>query len=589
MRFMKPCRMALAALVFSFFLATGSHAQNFLWAGRVGGIGSDRCNALAYDASGNVYIIGNFAGTADFNPGAGVANLTASGTYDIFIAKYNSAGDYVWAKRLGGSGEDAGNAIAVDGSGNVFIAGSFTGTADFSLGTGTAINKTATGMYDAFVAKYDGNGNHIWSYNGGGIHGDLVSNLVLDASGNVYVSGIMASDMNFDPAGAAPSLNIADGALFMVKYTNSGSYVWGKNMAASGGTLNVNVMTLDTKGNIYIAGTFTGTQDFYPGSGTANLSSIGYQDIFMGKYDNNGNYKWAYHMGCPVNVNTPHGMAIDPFGNVNLTGNFYNTVDFDPGPATANLTTTGNYNIFIAQYDSLGKYKWAKGLGGTSGGSINSGTSLCTDASGNLYVGGQSAVSVDFDPGAGVANLTSKLADIFLAKYDNSGNYKWAKSFPAAHGVVFNPGVVDAHIALTPTGTMYVAGTFADTTDFGLGAPNASRISAGLYDGYIAKYGTSTGISNGVFSEPSVQLYPNPASGNVSIRYSLEAAATVSIMVYDIQGKTAAALPSLKQSAGSHEQVLHIADYSLSPGVYMVMLKTNEGAVTRRLVIENAK
>ena len=132
-------------------------AGSFGWAERLGGGGIDAGSSIAVDGSGNVYTTGAFSGTADFDPGSGTTNLTSAGLSDVFVSKLTSAGALGWAKGLGGSGIDTGVGIAVDGSGNVYTTGAFSGTADFDPGSGTA-NLTSAGGTDVFVSRLDGAG-----------------------------------------------------------------------------------------------------------------------------------------------------------------------------------------------------------------------------------------------------------------------------------------------------------------------------------------------------------------------------------------------------------------------------------------------
>src|SRR5262249_6139334 len=118
---------------------------DFGFAFKVGGTGDDRGNAVASDSAGNSYVVGNFSGTVDFDPGAATKNLISSGAVDAFVAKYSSGGALVWAQKIGGiAALEQGTAVAVDASGNVLVAGIFAGTVDFNAGAGTA-NLTAGG------------------------------------------------------------------------------------------------------------------------------------------------------------------------------------------------------------------------------------------------------------------------------------------------------------------------------------------------------------------------------------------------------------------------------------------------------------
>ena len=118
-------RMIATSLAF-FFIITSSHSQNFEWAKRIGGPGYDQDIRIAKNVHGNVHFIGSFEGTIDFDPGAGISNLTSVGLLDVFILKLDSIGNFLWAKRIGGFGNDSGVNIAVDSLGNIYTFGHFT-------------------------------------------------------------------------------------------------------------------------------------------------------------------------------------------------------------------------------------------------------------------------------------------------------------------------------------------------------------------------------------------------------------------------------------------------------------------------------
>ena len=136
-----------------FGLSNNANAQALQWAKSMGGADRDYGSSIALDGSGNVYTTGFFEGTSDFDPGAGVFNLTSAGSVDIFVSKLDASGNFVWAKAMGGANLDVGYSIALDGSGNVYTTGYFFGTSDFDPGAGVA-NLTSAGIYDIFVAKY---------------------------------------------------------------------------------------------------------------------------------------------------------------------------------------------------------------------------------------------------------------------------------------------------------------------------------------------------------------------------------------------------------------------------------------------------
>jgi len=266
------------------FFAKYSSAGNYLWAKRAGGTSGDGSTSIALDDTSNVYVTGDFGGTADFDPGSGTVNLTSAGSVEIFFAKYNSSGDYIWAKSLGGTSWDDGFAIALDGMGNVYVTGYFMSTADFDPGPGTA-NLTSAGGFDIFFAKYSSDsGNYLWAKRLGGIDWDASTSIALDDTGNVYVTGFFRFAADFDPGAGTANLTSAGGFdIFFAKYSTSGDYLWAKRLGGTSDDYSLSI-ALDGMGNVYITGDFGGTADFDPGSGTVNLTSAGFADIFFTKY-----------------------------------------------------------------------------------------------------------------------------------------------------------------------------------------------------------------------------------------------------------------------------------------------------------------
>ena len=172
-------------------------------------------------------------------------------------------------------------------------------------------------------------------------------------------------------------------------------------------------IAVDGSGNIYTTGTFTGTVDFDPGAGIANLISAGVEDIFVSKLDASGNFVWAKSMGG-TSPDQGYSIAVDGSGNVYTTGYFLGTADFDPSVGTLNITSIGSTDIFVSKLDASGNFVWAKGIGGATD---DFGNSIAVDGSGNVYTTGYFQETVDFDPNAGTANLSSVGGrDIFISK-----------------------------------------------------------------------------------------------------------------------------------------------------------------------------
>lgn len=187
-------------------------AGALVWAKQIGGTGVENGYSIAVNDSGNVYTTGLFYGTVDFDPNGGAANLTADGLCDIFIQKMSNNGSYIWAKKLGGTGVDIANGIAVDNLGNAHITGIFYGTADFDTDTGT-LNLTSLGLSDIFIQKLNTSGKTIWTQQMGGTEIDIGNSIAIDNSGNTYTTGSFYGTADFDAGPGSlslTSLGVAD-------------------------------------------------------------------------------------------------------------------------------------------------------------------------------------------------------------------------------------------------------------------------------------------------------------------------------------------------------------------------------------------
>lgn len=505
---MKKIALFIATIICSTTIST--NAQIVEWAAGMGGTLGDYGKSICTDTSGNVYTIGNFMGTADFDPGAGTSNLTSASSDDIFIQKLDSSGNLVWAKKMGGGSADAGYAITIDASGNIYSTGTYSGTADFDPGAGTS-NLTSAGGYDIFVQKLNSSGDFVWAKQMGGTAESYGKSISVDASGNIYITGNFNGIADFDPGAGTSNLTAAGGYdVFIQKLDSDGNLVWIKQI---GGTIDNfgKFITTDTSGNVYTTGYFGGTADFDPGAGTSNLTSAGGSDIFIQKLNSSGDFVWAKQMG---GTSDDYGMSIctDASGNVFTTGYFDGTADFDPGVGTSNLTSTASYDIFIQKLDSDGNLIWVKQIGGTSGDYANA---IRTDVNGDVYMTGSFSDTVDFDPGAGTSNLISAGSDdIFIHKLDSEGNFAWVKQ---VGGVADDYGEA---ISIDAKGNIYTTGSYYGSVGFDPGAGTSNLISAGIDDIFVLKLSQAgftsppepSAIEKNSSDNLKVKLYPNPTA-----------------------------------------------------------------------------
>ena len=522
--------MKLKIIMLSISLAaicqTLTAQPNFEWAKNFGGSGFEQGNGIAVDNSGNVYTIGYFAGTSDFDPGPGIYSLTANGSADIFISKLDSMGNLVWARAFGSTDWDKGNSIALDNSGNIYATGFFSDTVDFDPGPGV-FNLTSVGITDIFICKLDASGNYLWAKSVGGTDYDFGISIKTDDSGNVYTTGNFLDTVDFDPCAATYSItSMGTYDIFILKLDSSGNYIWVKTFGGQE-PQSVSSIDVDASGNVYTTGYFYTSADFDPGPNVFYLISEGENDVFVSKLDSMGNFIWAKQFG---NYDEDEGLSIatDNSGNVYTTGTFKVTVDFDPGQGGYNLISAGSEDIFISKLDSTGSFIWAKSFGNIS---VEKGLDITLDNSGNIYAVGQFTGTVDFDPGPGVFNLYSNGDyDLFICKLTSSGNLVWAKSMGAL-------GVdLGGSIAVDDLNNVYTTGYFQSTVDFDPGPGVHNLTASGMGDVFILKLSNSTtGISENNLRH-SITLFPNPTEGKITISTN-NASGIEAVIIRDILGK----------------------------------------------------
>lgn len=255
---------------------------NLIWVKTFGGTYSDMGVSIDIDSIGNVYTLGDFKSNVDFNPGNGINSFNSNGNYDIFLNKLDSSGNFVWNKTFGGQYNDGGSSISLDRFGNIILTGYYNSSVDFNPNAGTFI-LSSVNITDAFVQKLSTDGSFIWAKSIGGNDYDFGVSVTSDKSGNIYTTGTFNLTVDFNPnSGTFNKTSFGNRDVFIHKMDSNGNYIWVQTI---GGTDedNSSSITLDKYNNIYTLGYFKGTVDFDPDTGITNVSSSGYNDIFLHK------------------------------------------------------------------------------------------------------------------------------------------------------------------------------------------------------------------------------------------------------------------------------------------------------------------
>lgn len=392
------------------------------------------------------------------------------------------AQDYQLAKLFGPGNSDQLASVAIDNSGNIYVTGDFRATMDFDPGAAVS-NQTAVGFSDIFVIKLDSNGDFVWGRKIGSTGWDEGRAIVVDSSGDLLITGSFENTVDFDPGAGTNNLSAVGGAdAFALKLDANGDFVWAR---AFGGTGDVYAESIATDGsnNVCLTGYFRNTVDFDPGAGTNNKTSAGNSDVFAVKLNAAGVAQWAHTIGG-TSSEFAYDVEFDATGNVFLAGSFRNTVDFDSGAGTSNVTSAGGNDAFTQKLDANGAHQWVVTLS-SSGTEYANG--LAVDATGNVYAVGTFQNTVDFDPGAGVTQLTSGSGsnDAYIQKLDGSGNLLWATATTGADDTELHAVVADA------AGGVFVTGGFEGTVDLDPGAGTSNATAAGNDDVFIQRYSTS--------------------------------------------------------------------------------------------------
>lgn len=403
------------------FVAKYTSSGSFLWGFTIGKHGyPSEGIGIALDAENNIYITGYFSHkNVDFDPSSNTFELSAhSNGRDIFVAKYDTDGNFLSAFNLGGDSIERGVALAVDEQFNIYVTGEFGNNADFDPGPGTSILINDS-SYNLFVAKYDSLGAYQWAFGvGAGTHQHQhCRGLVLDSDSNVYVTGgLQGTTADFDPGPDVVIPETNGGGIFLAKYTSEGALDWVHAFSSKGSNRGQGV-AIDNQDNVYISGNFRKSIDFDPGIGVNTLTSNGSNDIFVAKYNSSGEHLLSFNIGG-TGGDISRDIAVDELYNIYITGFFSDVVDFDPFPLTENvLTSNGKPDVYVAKYDLNGLHQWAFGCGSSN---RDEGMGIDLSLQNPVVVGHIQGTNVDFDPGSGTTYLGSSSSsdiDFFVAKY----------------------------------------------------------------------------------------------------------------------------------------------------------------------------
>jgi hypothetical protein len=382
----------------------------------------------------------------------GVVEKTSAGAADIFVAKYNSGGVLQWVQSAGGEGEDVAESIAVDGNGNVYITGYYHTDATFDQTT-----LTAQGGQEIFVVKYNSSGAQQWVKAAGGEQDDEGISIALDINSNVYVTGSYTDYAVFDLTHNKTAVGEND--VFIAKYNSSGALQWVESAGGNDKDQGKEIV-VDPLGYLYLTGYFSATADF----GGTSKTSAGLTDIFIAKYAFNGGFEWVRSAGGSAD-DYGRSIAVYNSGNIYLTGYYYGTATF----GSTNISSVGGYEIFLARYSSTGDFEWVQSAGGAG---FDNGFGVAASGN-NVYLTGYFTGLATF----GTNSVSGQGETIFVARYTHTGV---CQGVQAAGGPGQDFGM---SVTIDNSGKAYITGTYVGTATF----HTTTKTSQGLSDIFVIR------------------------------------------------------------------------------------------------------
>ena len=430
----------------------------------------------AVDADQNVYMVGDFRGTVDFDPGPGVLSRTSSqagAAFSVYLSKLNSAGELQWVQTIGGNGLRP-DRLVLDEDGNLVIAANLVTATPIDVDPGPGeVFVEQIGATDLLALKYSPDGEFIWTRQIGGVGG--TPSLAVDGQGDVYVGGGFQGSVDLDPGAGVNVVSNPDAAIdgYIVRLTSGGDFVWAYATEGAG-SASFRDIEIAGDGSIVVGGYLKGTVDFSPGSGSLPLTSFHDKvDGLVLKLQGDSSVAWVRQFGGDGETPVTEA-AVDQEGNIYLGGSFGRlgqvgqTADFDPGPGVYQLPKPSTFETaYVLSLSEAGDFRWAVPLAGNEGRSQVQG--MRVSSNGDVHLSGAFTSNGDFDPNPGAqAWLNSGASSsVFVATLEQ------VAPTPGAPTVDAGPNQTVA-----VNGSAFLDGTVADD-----GLPNAVTITWSVASG----------------------------------------------------------------------------------------------------------
>lgn len=402
------------------FIAKYDPLGNLVWAYRLIGTGDVRINDIVVDPMAQVGVTGSFEGRVDLDPGPGVFEAVSQGGHDIFLLRLLPDGNLQWAWTEGNDEDDMGFAVATDSRSALYVTGMFEGGIHFESAlpeeNGLVLDFDGVGGTDVFAARFNNAGFLSWAGVWGGDEDDAGTDLDLDGADNVFVVGTFAGEADIQPGHHSTDVRShGRDDIFVSVMTVRGDPLWTTYMGGSGNESNAQILVEDD-GSFFVSGEFESSADFDVRGDGGVIQSRGQRDIFIARFGppNARAFQYVFGIGGSQ-VETLGGLAEDGFGNLYVLGTFGGTVDFDPGGATNELTSSGAADIFVAKYGTQTQLRQVQSMENPQD---DRASAIAISSGNNVLIGGEFIGTLNLGSGLTVTSDPSSSAhNIFVARY----------------------------------------------------------------------------------------------------------------------------------------------------------------------------
>lgn len=390
-----------------------------VWTSYLGGTGYDEVRGICADENGNIYLTGFTSATAGIATG-GYQTTYGGGNYDAFVSKFNMSGQRLWTTYFGGTGSDFGNAIDIDGQGNIYIAGATSTESNLAFGLG--LLDYAGGQYDGFAAKFSPNGTLLWSTYIGGIDEDGANSIAVDAEGNAAVLAYTYSYDTYVTNNYQSEFGGGATDMLLTMFNALGEMQWNTFIGKTGEEMAGKVALMNNQ-YVIVTGATSSTSGIAVG-GPQTTHGGGFFDGYLGFFNYDGTLFWSSYIGGEGD-DEALDVDISLDNNVYVSGSTSSLSNIATLGAIQTNYGGGEYDAFLGQFTPDGVKNWVTYFGGEG---LDRGHGVAVDELGNVYLGGISSSLTNVNEG-GFQTEIGGGTDLFFAFYNNLGEKQWSSYF----------------------------------------------------------------------------------------------------------------------------------------------------------------